>query len=38
MNVADVEDDVHGAEDEYNSVAFVSPVMVQWRTLNSHYP
>ena len=34
LNVADVEDDVYAAEDEYDSVAFVSPVMVQRRTLN----
>ena len=37
LNVADVKDDVYGAEDEYDGVAFVLPVMVQRRTLNPHY-
>jgi len=37
LNVADVEDDVYGAEDEYDSVTFVLPVMVQRRTLTPHY-
>ena len=37
LNVADVEDDVYGAEDKYGGVAFVLPVMVQRRTLKPHY-
>ena len=37
LNVADVEDDVYAAEDEYDGVAFVSLVMVQRQTLNPHY-
>ncbi len=37
LNVADVEDAVYAAEDEYDGVEFVSPVMVQRRTLNPHY-
>ena len=28
---------MYGAEDEYDGVAFVLPVMVQRRTLNPHY-
>ena len=32
-----VKDNIYAAEDKYNGVAFVLPVMVQRRTLNPHY-
>ena len=37
LNVADVENDVYKAEDKYDGVAFILPVMVQRRTLKPHY-
>ena len=30
-------EDEYAAEDKYNDVAVISPVMVQRRTLNPHY-
>ena len=37
LNAASFEDAIYTTEDKYNGVAFVSPVMVQSRTLTPHY-
>ena len=37
LNVADAKDDVYRSEDEYDGITFVSPAMVQRRTLNPPY-
>ena len=37
LNLASLNEDVYVAEDKYDGVTFVLPVMIQWQTLNPHY-
>ena len=37
LNLDNVKDDMYGAENEYDGVTFVSPVMVQRCTFHPHY-
>ena len=37
LNVDAVDNSIYATEEKYDGAAFVSPVMVQRRTLNPHY-